>query len=326
MAKRASSPDAILDRLTALRQAPSSPEFLDELRQAIGHSSVVVVARGAELAARYEKRELTDELVAAFKRFTGTPERDADKSLAARTAIVRGLVDLYAGGEAADVYLAAAKMGAGSRSGVMIADPAAELRATAAFGLVTISHPAALTVCTDLLADLAPMVRVAAARALTASGRDGAVLVMRLKLQLGDPEPEVLSECVTGVLQLMPAESIDVAIRMLRHDDEGVRAATVLAIGASRLPEAVQLMREAFDREKERAARKTIMIAAASTRSAAAVDWLVGLVSKDPWTAEDAIEALGPFRLDESVRQRVGKLVEAREVSRLAEAFKRVFS
>lgn len=324
MAKRATSPDAILERLSALRQVPSSPEFLTELRKAIAHTSPVVVGRGAELAARYDKRELSPDLIAAFDRFNGSRARDEDKSFAARTAIVRGLADLYAGGEAADVYLAAVRMIGNAPPGGGT-DSAADLRASAAFGLVTMVHPAALTVCTDLLADLAPAVRVAAARALAASGREGGALVMRLKLQIGDPEPEVLAECVTGLMQLLPAESLDVAVRMLRHRDEMVRAAAALAIGASKLPEVLTRLSEAFDREKEQSVRKTILIAAASTRSQAAIDWLVSLVSKDPWTAEQAIEALGPFRLDETVRQRVGKMIEEHGGTRLTDAYKQVF-
>jgi len=289
------------------------------------HTSPVVVGRGAELAARYDKRELSSDLITAFKRFNDTRERDADKSFAARTAIVRGLVDLYAGGEAADVYLDAVRM-IGSAPPGQSTDTAADLRASAAFGLVTMVHPAALTVCTDLLADLAPAVRVAAARALAASGREGAALVMRLKLQVGDSEPEVLAECVTGLMQILPAESLDVAVRMLRHRDEMVRASAALAIGASKLPEVLPSLGKAFDKEKEPSVRKTLLIAAASSRTPAAIEWLISLVSKDPWSAEQAIEALSPFRLDDSVRNRVGRIVEEEGGTRLASAYQRVFN
>lgn len=325
MAKRASNPDAALERLTLLRQMSSSPEFHAEVRSAIAHKSVVVCARGAELAARYEKKELVPDLIAAYRRFAGTTDRDGDGNYVARTAIVRSLVDLYAGGEAADVYLQAVKVVAAAPPGVMIADPAAELRSTAAFGLIAMVHPSALMVCTDLLADSAVMVRIAAARALGSSGREGAALVLRLKLQLGDPDPEVLAECVTSIMQIMPKESLDVAKRLLLHRDEGVRASAALAIGTSKLPEALETLRQSFGRERDADVCKTILIAAASTRAVAAIDWLVSLVEKDAKTAVAAIEALGPYRLDDSVRARVGKVVAERKLPALDDAMKRAF-
>ncbi|QOV90422.1 HEAT repeat domain-containing protein [Humisphaera borealis] len=326
MAKRASNPDAILDRLSALRQVPSSPEFLAELKKSIGHSSVVVVARGAELASRYEKKELAGDLAGAYWRFAEMNPGHDDKNYVARTGVVRSLVDLYAGGEAADVYLSAVKQGAGRPSGVMLADPAAELRATAAFGLATMAHPEALTICTDLLTDLASLVRVAAARALSASGREGAVLVMRLKLRVGDSEPEVLAECATGLMQLAPAESLDVVAGLMSHREEAARAGAALALGASRLPAALDRLRQAYDREKEPEVLKTILIAAASSRLPAAVEWLVSLVEKDRRTAEMAIDALSPFRLDESVKSRVTAFVQQSGNPSLLEAVQRVFS
>lgn len=323
MAKRAANPDAILDRLAALRQVPSSPEFLSELKKALAHASVVVVARGAELSARYEKRELIDHLVAAYERFSDP--RSSDGNYIARTAIVRGLVDLYAGGAAADVFVAAAGVGAGSRSGVMLADPAAELRSTSAFGLAALGHPAALTVCTDLLADNAGLVRVAAARALANTGREGAVLVLRLKLHVGDSDPEVLAECAAGLMQLAPEESLDVVRKLLAHPEPPARGGAALALGSSKRPDALRAIQEAFERETEDEVCATYCVAVASSRLPMAVEWLVSLVARDRRTADAAIAALGPYRLDAAVMARVTNAARQNHGNKLDETLTRVF-
>ena len=99
-----------------------------------------------------------------------------------------------------------------------------------------------------------------------------------------------------------------------------------MALGASRLPAALDQLRRAYDREKEPEVLTTILIAAASSRLPAAVEWLVSLVDKDRRTAEMAIDALSPFRLDESVKARVTAIVHRSQEPRLIEAVQRVFS
>ncbi|HEX8915729.1 MAG TPA: HEAT repeat domain-containing protein [Humisphaera sp.] len=318
-----SSPDRLLEQLTVLRQVPSSPEFAAALRKALAQASPVLVARAAELCARHGRGELVPDLVAAYERTAARGGADADRQYVARTAVAKALVDLKAGVEADRVYLHGVRPGGGGSAAASYNDPAAELRAACGFGLVIANHRRALVVNTDLLADPAPLVRVAAARALAGTGQPAAALPLRLKLSLGDREPEVLAECVTGLMTLAAAESVDAAARATYHEDEGVRAAAAIALGTSRQPEALEVLQAAFSREGEPAVRKTILIAAASTRSAAAADWLIEVVARQPVpAAAEAIEALGPYRLDETVRRRVGEAVAARGEPGLASAMR----
>ncbi|MDB5297153.1 MAG: hypothetical protein JWO31_3136, partial [Phycisphaerales bacterium] len=107
----------------------------------------------------------------------------------------------------------------------------------------------------------------------------------------------------------------------------GVRAAAAVAIGTSRQPTAAEVLRAAFAREPEPDVRRAVLFAAAGTRTAAAVDWLAGIVrDADAAAAVDAIDALGTYRTDEAVRRRVGDAVAAREEPRLTAAFERAFA
>lgn len=337
MAKRAaSSPDSILGRLAALRQAPSSPEFTAELRRAAAHASPVLVARAAELAARYNRADLANDLAAAFFRFnrgggtgggTGAAAADADKQFVARTAVARTLVDLGGSAPAAeDVFLAGAKAVGPSVPPGNPDDFAADLRAASVFGLVNARHRYAMAFCADLLADVSPVARVGAVRALSAGGDPAAAVLLRLRLRVGDRSPDVLAEAATGLMALDPELGIDPAADLLAHADDAVRAAAALAIGTSRHPRALELLRRAFRGEPDEGVRRAVQVAAAGTRSAAATDWLIELVGAAVVPdAVGAVEALGPHRLDETVRARVGEAVRTRAIRQLDEAFRLAF-
>jgi HEAT repeat protein len=326
MAKRgSSSPDAILNRLSVLRQAPSSPEFLVELRKALAHTSPVLVTRAAELACRYNRADLTDDLTAAFDRFRRRPEDD--NQCVARTAIARALIDLSAATAAAeDAFLAGARMVGGRVPPGNPDDFAADLRAVSAHGLVAARHPEALAVCTDLLADRSAVARAGAARALAAGGNPAAPLLLRLRIRVGDQSPDVLAESATGLMALDPAGGLEPVSGLFHHDEPSVRAAAALAIGASKLAAGVGLLRRAFGREPEAEVRQAMLVAAAASRTGDAVDWLVELTgTADLPTAVAAVEALGPYRLDDAVKRRVNGAVTDREDARLADAFGRTF-
>lgn len=326
MAKRGSSPDAILARLSVLRQAPSSAEFSAELLKAIRHASAVLVTRGAELACRYNRVDLIDELIAAFGRF----DRNAgdDNQCVARTAVARALVDLSASTAAAeDVFLAGARTVGGRVPPGNPDDFGSDLRVIGAHGLVNSRHPEALAVCTDLLADRSPVARAGAARALAAGANPAAPLLLRLRLRIGDLSPDVLADCAAGLMALDPVAGLGPVSALLPHDDPAVRAAAALAIGASKLPAGVGLLRRAFVGEPEPEVRQAILVAAAATRLTDALDWLVELVgTAGADSAAGAVEALAPYRLGEAIKRRVETALEGRRPDpRVAEAFAKAF-
>jgi hypothetical protein len=342
MAKRGTSPDVILSRLSALRQAPSSAEFSAELRKAMAHPSVVVVARAAELACSYNRDDLGDDLVAAFGRFHrgsagsagaagtagGGGAAEDDKQFVARTAVARALVDLSVTTAAAEgAFLAGARAIGGRVPPGNPDDFAADLRAVCAHGLVASRHPDAALVCTDLLADRSPVARAGAVRALAAGATPAAPLLLRLRLRVGDPSADVLADCATELMSLDPAGGLDAVAGLLDHDDGHVRGAAALAIGSARQPTGLALLRRAFAREAEADVRQAILVAAAAGRSAEAVDWLLELVTTAlAPVAAAAVGALGPFRSDDAVKRRARDAVAARgDPPLVRQAFERAF-
>ncbi len=85
-------------------------------------------------------------------------------------------------------------------------DTAAELRAVCAMGLASTRWPDKLRELVHLLVDREWQARAGAARALGAIGSEPALLLLRLKALSGDPEPEVLADCFTGLLVAEDAE------------------------------------------------------------------------------------------------------------------------
>ena len=151
--------DAVQAALRALTEAARRPH--DEasvalVRDLLAHRSNHVVACAARAAREADLAALAPDLIAAFPRFLEDPVR-RDPGCAAKTQIVHALLALnYA---APDVYLrGAAHVQREPGFGPPI-DTAPELRATSAMALVVIGHPAALTICVNLLVDPEPAAR-----------------------------------------------------------------------------------------------------------------------------------------------------------------------
>ncbi len=86
-------------------------------------------------------------------------------------------------------------------------------------------------------------------QALGYHGSESAGLILRLKARLGDREPEVLSECLCGLLACGPKENLPLVSGYLNLDDIPVREAAILALGRSRLPEAFAVLSAFWNRQ-----------------------------------------------------------------------------
>jgi HEAT repeat protein len=203
-------------------------------------------------------------------------------------------------------------------------DTAVALRGASALGLVGCADRAVLADLAELLADPEPPARAAAARAIAALGRDDGVPLLRFKALVGVAEPPVLTECLLGRLRLSPASSLPF-IRPFLEGAEDVAEAAALALGESRLAEALPLLREFCERFPRRL--RAGLLAAALLRRDEAFDWLLGLVrdGPPPW-ARGAVEALGTYRDDEALRARVEQAVAVRGDDELRAICARAFA
>jgi HEAT repeat protein len=322
MAKRLSLDDK-LAAVRRLRDQDPSPEVTAELKTAIEDRSNLIVAAAAAIAGDQSLVELAPALAAALDRFLVDPLK-TDKLCRAKLAIIQALDKLEHG--APDVFLEAARhvqmepvWGGGE-------DTAAPLRAAALLALARIDVDGLLTLLVDALIDPEKEVRIAAAQALGYHATESAGLLLRLKARLGDREPEVLSECLCGLLACAPKENFPLVSGYLDLDDIPVREAAILALGRSRLPDAFNALEACWNRQPPVVLRATILLAMVMLRLPAATEFLIELVKSGPEAASlAALSALKIHSHDPRLRKRIAEVVQQRNMPTLRARFDRDF-
>ena len=201
MAKAAkrSLEDTLAD-LHQLRADPLSATSIATLRHVLGGKTSHAVAKAAQIAGEFEIAALTADLAAAFDRLMVNPAK-SDPGCRAKAEIADALYRI--GSDDAAVFLRGIRHVQMEPVWGGRVDTATALRGACALGLVRMNYPDALSELADLLADPETPARVAAARAVAYSENDNGVPLLRLKVLVGDPESEVVSECLVGLLKLV---------------------------------------------------------------------------------------------------------------------------
>jgi HEAT repeat protein len=298
------------DKLAAVRQlrgqAPTS-EQQAELRKYLGDRSSLVVAAAAEIAGEQALIELAKDLEAAFARFLVNPLKD-DKLCRAKIAVVQALdkmehqrPDVF---ETAVAYVQEEPVWGGSE------DTAVLLRAAALIALARIEGSSSLSRLVDAMIDPAKDVRIAAAQAMGYVGTDAAGLLLRLKARIGDRDPDVLSECLSGLLTVNPGENLALVGEFLVPGDPARCEAAALALGKSRLPDALERLKACWPRCLSSDLRRQVLLAIAMMRLPAAIDHLLEVVGSD--SEKDAAAALSALKIhnyDSRLRERLEAVV-----------------
>ncbi|WP_406694396.1 HEAT repeat domain-containing protein [Singulisphaera sp. Ch08] len=322
MAARESLDDK-LAAIRALRGQELTNEQKGGLRKRINDRSNLVVAAAAAIAGENALAELAGDLEAAFDRFLVNPLKD-DKLCRAKLAIVQALDRMEH--PQPDVFLKAASHVQFEPVWGGTEDSAPPLRAAALVALARTEGPDSLPVLVDAMADPAKDVRIAAAVALGAVGTTGAGLVLRLKVRLGDKDPDVLSECLGGLLTVDPKENLPLVAKFLDPGNPPTCEAAVMALGRSRLPEALDPLRDCWERSHSSELGRHVLLAIAILRRPAAMDFLADLVaSEEEPAAIAALSALGIYKDDPRLSERIAVVVRERGSPRLQTAFEREF-
>lgn len=320
MAKRLTTDEA-LRNIKAIRDSPEAHDLKRDLAPFLKHKSNHVVAAAASTAERLEAVALVPDLVEAFLELMQDPAK-RDPGCEALIAIGKALVALD--DPAAKVYFAGIRHVQMEGSFGPPVDAAAPLRGVCARGLARMGHPDALLECVTLLADKELPARVGAIQAIADSGPPEGALLLRLKALLGDKEDEVIGECFAGLLRLAPAASVEFVAQFLRSGSEKTREQAALALGESRLAAAFPVLRDAWAKTAQAERKRTLLLSIAMLRLDEAVEFLLARLAEDSEaTAADALAALGLYSRDESMRQRVEKIVARRR--ELRPAYKREF-
>lgn len=320
MAPRASLDDK-LAALRELRGRTLSPEHKAEVQKRIGDRSNLVVAAAATIAGDHALTELSKDLEAAFERFLVNPLKD-DKLCRAKVAVVQALDKMEH--QDTEVFRRAARHVQLEPIWGGTEDSAPPLRAAALVALARAEGHRSLPLLADALADPAKEVRMAAASALGAVGTESAGLILRLKVRVGDKDPDVLSECLGGLLTVDPHENLALVTEFLEPIHPAACEAAALALGRSRLPEALEPLKACWPRCVFPELRQQVLLAIAILRRPAAVDYLMELVaSESEPTALAALSALQIFKSDPRVRERIARLVQERGSLKIQACFER---
>ena len=316
---RASRLEQQLARIGDLRKGP--PDAVrEELRALLGNRSQHIVAKAAQAAGVLQLIELDGELRDAFERFFANPLVN-DPRTVALTEIVKALVALEA--QADSVYLRGMRH---RQFDSMSGDTAIDMRSQSGIGLARSGYSAAPLELAEMLRDEAPHCRASAARALAACDPAAAEPLLRFKALAGDPEPAVLEECLSALLEINPEGSLVFVKRFLASGDLASAESAAMALGGCRHSEALAVLTAEWRRRNERQLRRAILLAIATMRRDQAIEFLLATVAReDPGDARDAIFALRLHREDEKIRARLREVVETRGDRGLEEVFHGAF-
>jgi HEAT repeat protein len=278
------------------------------------------VGRAATLVGELGLEALVPDLVAAFPRFVENLPR-ADPGCSAKTAIVEALRRL--GHDDRELY----RRGAGHVQMEPVfggrVDTAVDLRGASALALAETAPVDVLLDLANLLADPEPPVRISAARAISAHGRGAGIPLLHLKALAGDLEPRVVSECLLGLLRLDAREELPFVASFLQKGDEAAEAAAV-ALGESRLAEALQVLEAWLAPAERRRLGRTALLAIAALRREEAVDLLLSIAKDEPGPlAGEALSALASVGGGDALYERAKAVVESRP--ELKDALARAF-
>jgi len=322
MGKRLSLDDK-LAAIRAIRERPNTPGDTVELRQYIGDRSNLVVATAAELVGERTVAELADQLETAFDTFLVDPLK-SDKLCRAKLAIVQALDKIEH--RKRDVFEKAAKHVQLEPAFGGKVDTAAPLRSAGIFALARIGGPEYYCLLVNSLVDREKEVRSAAAQALAYIGSETASMLLRLKALMGDVEPDVLSECFSGLLTIEPTENLAFVCEFLEPLKESQCEAAALALGRSRSPVALEALKACWKRSYQPALNEQILLAIAMMRLPAAIDFLVELVESDSEkTALAAMSALKFHAYDLKLRERLALIVKKNGSRSILSRFERDF-
>jgi HEAT repeat protein len=300
-----------LAALHALRANPTTDAAIAALHQALADKSNHLVAEAARIVGESEIAQLESDLVRAFERFMIDPLK-TDKGCRAKAAIAEALYRI--GSTQEELFLQGVRYVQLEPTYGGREDTAANLRGVCALGLVRANYPHVMVELAHLLADQESDARIAAARAIAYAQQDAGVPLLHFKALSGDQDPQVMLACFDALLRLSPELSLPFAAGFLRCDDLAVGEAAAMALGESRIEEALGFLVAAWEEVLDPDFRRTVLVAIALLRHEEAIAFLLSLLADgSPAVASAAIEALGMYRQDDNVWQRVRQLAGERE-------------
>jgi HEAT repeat protein len=313
--------------LAPLRECEADPDHPDaeaRIRRGLSSGNNRVVELAARLAGEQQRKPLFAELRTAYERCLKNVKK-TDPGCLAKTAIVDALrlMEYYDDDQfyLTNIRYRQYEPGWGGET-----DSAARLRAICGFALIQQSHPDAMSELVDLLADPEKTARAGAARAIAHGGSSESEHLLRLKISLGDAAPEVMGECFSGLLRLDPRGNLNRVTRFLENTSEELASEAAIALGESRLPEALAALDRQLQRTTSTDLARSLLTAIGLVGSTEASECLLRAVIKGDYDrAVAAIDALVRCGERDEVKRRLQEIVNQPQNARLKHAVASAF-
>ncbi len=295
------------------------------VKKALADRHFLLVKHAADLCEEHLFYDLEQDLIDAYQRFLKNPVKN-DPNCMAKEAIARVMVALDS--REVDFFSEGLRYHQHEPVWGGSEDTAVDLRVSCAMGLVNTSYSRALFELLPLLHDNNAQARKGAVRAISYTNPFAAEAVLRSKAIAGDPDPDVVGEIMNALLHVSPDESrVFVADILETTTDSAIRQSIALAIGASRLDEALEILQLCWDNKTlERGPDHALLFGAILHRSENAFAWLLDVVAEgDTSAAEFIIKELAIYRTDKKLGERLNATLVKRDDDVLVELFHEVW-
>jgi HEAT repeat protein len=322
-----------ISALSQLRGGPVTEATLAALRKGLSDRVNLVCAKAAQVAGEIGAHQLIPELAAAFER-SFRNRGEADQQCWAKIAIAKALTIL--GHDESATFLPGCRYVQMEAVWGGKTDTAIVLRSLCTLALVQcadLPRAAKLRHLVVSMTDKEETVRIDAIRAIEQMEGEEAALLLRLKAALGDQRAVVTGQALESLLRVEGERGLDFARefllertldnpREMRSTPEEAVEEAALALGASRLPGAVDALKEAW-----RQVPKLVYLQAISaSRQESGFAFLLELVTSGrERDAAAAVDALALNRDSPEVRSRGEAAVQARNDIQLSERFRTKF-
>lgn len=319
--------EAELTALSALRDSADEDARLRALRKGLRDRVNLVVARAAKIGAELQIHSLIPDLCAAFDRMLIDPAK-TDPKCWGKEALAKALRDL--GHADSAIFAKGAQYVQLEPVWGSEEDTAANLRAICSLALLQcldLTRDDKLCAMVRLLTDAVPSARRDAALALESLGGREAALLLRLKARMGDIDLSVVGQVFESLLKAEGSAAVPFVSEFLRACNADVREEAALALGASRLPEAVSALIETAGRKPFALELHVIYRALGVSRHESAVEFLITAVRKQRAPeAGEALEALKPFCGSQEIRDKVAAAVSIRSEREIVAEWNRMIA
>lgn len=307
-------------KVRALRAEPDDAAVTSALTSALAHSNAIVVTMAADLASDRELSALTPALAGALARLYENAA-EADPTCAGKIACATALDKLNHRDK--EPFLRGAFYFQLKPAWGEPVDVATGLRVRCVHALSRFGGLDVLMVLAEALADDNEAVRSAAAQSLAFCGEPAGAAMAMQKIRSGDRDPSVTADALGALITLRPADGLRCAAELLQSRTRGLRPFVCLALGQSRLPEALPLLSRELTGLVSPSERREVFVAIGLLRTANSVTFLLDYVRGAPIAdARAAIAALATQSQAETMRESIRTAASGRKLdAAIREAF-----